>query len=188
MLKFLRVDFYRFSISWPRVLPNGFTNIISKDGIAYYNRLINELLANGIEPVVTMYHWDLPQNLQDLGGWANPLIAQWFENYARVLYEAFGDRVKTWITVNEPKQFAVFGYGSKRFAPNIVSPGIGDYMAVKNVLLAHARAWHLYDKQYRGKQKGNIFILFLNVNCRNKVNYAGANRRMNRKKTLYHSS
>ncbi|XP_026729102.1 myrosinase 1-like isoform X1 [Trichoplusia ni] len=154
MLKFLGVDFYRFSISWPRVLPNGFANKISKDGIGYYNKLVDELLANGIEPVVTIYHWDLPQNLQDLGGWANPLIAEWFEDFARVLYTALGDRVKTWITLNEPKQLGIYGYGTERFAPNICSAGLGEYMVVKNMLLAHARAWHVYDKEFRDTQKG----------------------------------
>ncbi|KAJ8709654.1 hypothetical protein PYW08_009658 [Mythimna loreyi] len=158
MLKFLGVDFYRFSISWPRVLPTGFADKISKDGIGYYSKLVDELLANGIEPVATLYHWDLPQSLQDLGGWANPLIADWFEDYARVLYDALGDRVKLWLTLNEPKQFAIYGYGTEAFAPNINSPGIGDYMAVKNLLLAHARAWHLYDKEYRQKQNGSCGI------------------------------
>ncbi|XP_022827475.1 myrosinase 1-like isoform X1 [Spodoptera litura] len=159
MLKFLGVNFYRFSISWPRVLPNGFANKISEVGLGYYSRLVDELLANGIEPVVTIYHWDLPQNLQDLGGWANPLIADWFEDYARVLFDALGDRVKTWVTINEPKQFAIYGYGMKLCAPNIVSAGIGDYLAVKNLLVAHARVWHLYDKEYRPKQKGTIGIV-----------------------------
>ncbi|CAB3227756.1 unnamed protein product [Arctia plantaginis] len=154
MMKYLGIDFYRFSIAWTRVLPSGFANIINQDGIDYYNRLIDELIANGIEPMVTMYHWDLPQTLQDLGGWTNPFITEWFEDYARVLYEAYGDRVKTWITINEPKQLAIFGYGMTRFAPDMVSPGIGDYMAVKNILLAHARAYHLYDKVYRKEQKG----------------------------------
>ncbi|KAG6464699.1 hypothetical protein O3G_MSEX014674 [Manduca sexta] len=154
MVKFLGVDFYRFSISWSRVLPNGFDNKISTDGMNYYNNLINELLQNGIEPVVTMFHWDLPQRLQDLGGWANPLIVDWFGAYARVLYTLFGDRVKTWITVNEPKQFGIFGYGMKRFAPGINATGIGEYMAVKNILLAHAKAWHIYDKEFRAEQKG----------------------------------
>ena len=161
MLKFLGVDFYRFSISWPRVLPTGFSNKISKDGIGYYSTLVDELLANGIEPVATIYHWDLPQSLQDLGGWANPLIADWFEDYARVLFDALGDRVKLWITINEPKQFAIYGYGTTMCAPYIVSPGIGDYMAVKNLLLAHARAWHLYDNEYRQKQNGKCFIFKL---------------------------
>ncbi|XP_059050571.1 myrosinase 1-like [Achroia grisella] len=154
MIKFLGVSVYRFSISWPRLLPDGFANKISKEGTEYYNNLINGLIENGIEPVATMYHWDLPQKLQDLGGWANPDIAVWFEDYARVLYELFGDRVKTWITLNEPKQFAVFGYGMSRFAPALNMGGIAEYLVAKNLLLAHARAWHLYDKEFRSTQKG----------------------------------
>ncbi|XP_013165796.1 PREDICTED: myrosinase 1-like [Papilio xuthus] len=154
MLKYLGVDFYRFSISWPRILPNGFADKISESGIEYYNKLIDELLSNKIEPVVTMYHWDLPQNLQDLGGWTNPLMADWFEEYSRVLYKSFGDRIKTWITINEPKQIGLFGYGLKRFAPGINAHGIGEYIAAKNIVLAHAKAWHVYDKEFREKQKG----------------------------------
>lgn len=155
MLKFLGVDFYRFSISWPRVLPNGYSNTISQDGTDYYNRLINELLINGIEPIVTMYHWDLPQNLQDLGGWTNPLISDWFEDYARVLFQLFGDRVKTWVTINEPKQIGVFGYDGKKFAPGTNAGGIGAYLVAKNIVMAHAQAWRLYDKEFREQQKGN---------------------------------
>ncbi|XP_072934968.1 myrosinase 1-like isoform X2 [Epargyreus clarus] len=154
MLKFLSVDFYRFSISWPRILPTSFPNKISEAGLTYYNNIINELLVNNIEPVITLYHWDLPQNLQDLGGWANPLIVDWFEDYARTMYQLFGDRVKTWITINEPKQIAIYGYGLPRLAPGINSHGIGDYLAVKHVVMAHARAWHVYDKEFRAKQKG----------------------------------
>lgn len=154
MIKFLGVDFYRFSISWPRLFPNGFTNKISEDGKRYYNNLIDELIANGIDPVVTMYHWDLPQSLQDLGGWTNPLIVDWFEDYARGLYTLFGDRVKTWVTVNEPKQIAIYSYGMARFAPGVNMPGVADYIAVKFLLLAHARAWHVYDDEFRATQKG----------------------------------
>ncbi|KAM3960624.1 myrosinase 1-like [Aphomia sociella] len=154
MIKFLGVQVYRFSISWPRLLPDGFANKISKDGAEYYNNLIDELIANGIEPMVTMYHWDLPQKLQDLGGWANPLIAEWFEDYARVLYKLFGDRVKTWVTLNEPKQFGLFGYGMERFAPGLNICGIAEYIVAKNLLLAHARAWHVYDEEFRSTQKG----------------------------------
>lgn len=157
MIKYLGVDFYRFSISWPRLFPNGFTNKISEDGKRYYNNLIDELLKNGIEPVVTMYHWDLPQSFQDLGGWANPLIVDWFEDYARGLYTLFGDRVKTWITINEPKQIAIYGYGQRRFAPALNSMGIGDYLAVKHILLAHATAWHVYVKEFKERQKGEQF-------------------------------
>lgn len=161
MLKFLGVDFYRFSISWPRLLPTGFANKISQDGLKYYNNLINCLLENNIEPVVTIFHWDLPQSLQDLGGWTNPLIVEWFGDYAKVLYESFGDRVKTWITINEPKQIGLFGYGMKRFAPGINRHGIAEYIAAKNIVMAHAKAWHIYNDEYRKTQNGNLFLSFI---------------------------
>lgn len=159
-IKYLGVDFYRFSISWPRLLPNGFSNKISEDGLRYYNNLIDKLIKNNIQPVVTLYHWDLPQNLQDLGGWTNPLISDWFEDYARVVYTEFGDRVKTWITINEPKQIALFGYGTGRFAPGLKYSGIADYLAAKHLILAHARAWRLYDAKFRNCQKGKIDFSF----------------------------
>lgn len=92
-LKLTGVQFYRFSISWPRILPDGDISSLNEAGLAYYDRLINELLANGIEPMVTMYHWDLPQRLQDLGGWANRYIIDYFEQYAWALYERYADRV-----------------------------------------------------------------------------------------------
>jgi beta-glucosidase len=92
-----------------------------------------------------------------LGGWANPLIGQWFEDYSRVLFDLYADRVKTWITLNEPKQFGLFGYGMKRFAPGINAHGIGEYIVAKNLVVAHARAWHLYDKEYRSKCQGKCY-------------------------------
>ncbi|GBP32558.1 Myrosinase 1 [Eumeta japonica] len=154
MVKFMNVDFYRFSISWPRILPNGFANHVNSKGVDYYNKIIDRLIELGVEPVATIFHWDLPQNLQDLGGWTNPNVAEWFEDYARVLYENFGDRVKTWITINEPKQICVYGYGMNIMAPAMNIGGIAEYMSIKNMLLAHARAWHLYDREFREKQKG----------------------------------
>ncbi|XP_047505681.1 myrosinase 1-like [Pieris napi] len=152
----LGLNFYRFSISWPRLLPEGFSNNVSKDGTTYYNNLINGLLGVGIEPVVTLYHWDLPQNLQDLGGWTNNEIVNWFEEYARVAFTLFGDRVKTWVTVNEPSNFCDMGYDSELLVSRVDVTRIGRYLCAKNVLLSHAKAYRLYDKEFRDKYKGQV--------------------------------
>uniref|UniRef100_A0A1Y1K608 Myrosinase 1 n=2 Tax=Photinus pyralis TaxID=7054 RepID=A0A1Y1K608_PHOPY len=158
MVRKLRVQFYRFSIAWTRILPNGFPNKINKAGVRYYNRLINRLLKKGITPIATIYHWDLPQALQDLGGWANPLVQYWFEGYAKVLFENFGDRIKMWVTVNEPQQICSFTYSTGVYAPGIVSDGIGTYICYHNLLKAHARVYHLYNSTFRQSQKGKQFI------------------------------
>lgn len=109
---------YRFSISWPRVLPKGKGNI-NKLGINFYNNLIDELLKVGIEPWVCLYHWSLPQTLQDEGGWANPDIVDYFANYAKLMAREFGDRVKNWIVINEPAIIAMRGYLEGIHAPGI---------------------------------------------------------------------
>lgn len=158
LVKELGMDFYRFSISWPRILPTGHVHRVNQAGIDYYNNLINELKDNDLEPIVTIYHWDLPQSLQDLGGWANPVIAEYFEDYAYVLFQNYGDRVKWWITLNEPN-FIVMGYGADtRYPPSVNAAGIGDYMAVHTMLLAHANAYRLYDRKFRKAQKGKVGI------------------------------
>ncbi len=102
---------YRFSISWSRIIPlGGREDPICEKGVAFYNRLIDSLLARGIVPWVTLYHWDLPQGLHDrYGGWLNVQESQLdFEHYARLCYTAFGDRVKNWITLNEPWIVSIF--------------------------------------------------------------------------------
>lgn len=157
ILKDLGINFYRFSLSWSRILPTGQTNFINPDGIRYYNELIDQLLANGIEPYVTMYHWDLPQPMQELGGWPNPLLAQYFEDYADVVYKSFGDRVKFWITFNEPIEVCK-GYGEGSGAPGYFQNGVGDYLCGKTILLAHARAYHLYYERYQAQQNGVVGI------------------------------
>ncbi|XP_026728513.1 myrosinase 1-like [Trichoplusia ni] len=154
----LGLHYYRFSLAWSRILPTGFPNQISKEGADYYNRLIDGLLAKGIEPFITLYHWDLPQPLQDLGGWANPLIADWFEDYARVVYTLYGDRVKLWVTLNEPVVTCDLCYIMGIFAPGIVSPDVGTYLCNKHAMLAHAKAWRVYDEEFKPKYHGRVSI------------------------------
>ncbi|XP_045512033.1 myrosinase 1-like isoform X2 [Pieris brassicae] len=158
MLRELGVDFYRFSISWTRIFPTGFTDKINEAGVKYYNNLIDELLKNGIIPMLTLFHWDLPQNLQQLGGWANPHIVEWFGDYAKAAFELFGDRVKYWITINEPYQICHMGYGAKDLAPLLDSKGFGEYLCAKYLLLGHAKAYHTYNNEFRQHQGGEIFI------------------------------
>ncbi|XP_044260672.1 myrosinase 1-like [Tribolium madens] len=147
----LGVNFYRFSISWPRILPRGFPNEVNPDGIRYYNNLIDGLLAKNIQPMVTMFHFDLPKPLQDLGGWTNPVISDLFEDYARILFKNFGNRVKYWITINSN----TWGYGDSDWPPMVNQSGFGDYLCVKNTVLGHAKVYHLSKREFR-EQKSQI--------------------------------
>lgn len=100
---------YRFSVSWPRVLPDG-RGRVNRAGLDYYSRLVDECLARGVEPWVTLYHWDLPQALEDLGGWTSRDVLGWFEEYVAVVAEALGDRVRHWMVFNEPLSFCSVGH------------------------------------------------------------------------------
>ena len=161
MLKNAGMDFYRFSISWARVMPNGDTSVLNEAGLQYYDNLIDELLVNGIEPMVTMYHWDLPQALQEWGGFTNPIIVDYFEAYAEVLLKRYGDRVKIWTTFNEPIMTCDGGYGSGGMAPAIDSAGVGVYLCTHHLLLANARVYRLYKLKYN-RPDGKIGIV---INC-----------------------
>ncbi|XP_035441897.1 myrosinase 1 [Spodoptera frugiperda] len=154
----LGLNFYRFSISWPRVLPNGFSDKINHVGMDYYNELIDKLLAKNIMPMVTIYHWDLPNNLQKIGGWTNPEIVDVFVDYAKFLFVGFGAKVKYWITFDDPREICVGGYGSAQQAPFVNISGVAEYMCTRNVLLAHAKAYHLYDEEMRKTQNGSVGI------------------------------
>ncbi|XP_065224083.1 myrosinase 1-like [Planococcus citri] len=150
-------DIYRFSISWTRILPNGEITSINQKGINYYHNLIDELLKNDIQPMVTMYHWDLPQKLQDIGGWVNPLIVDYMEDYADLLFQLYGDKVKWWITINEPFRVGE-GYEKDRWAPAINSESSKMYNVMHNTLRAHGRIFRLYDEKYRSKQNGKLSL------------------------------
>lgn len=131
LLEELGVKAYRFSVSWSRILPNG-TGKINEKGVEYYNRLINGLLERNIIPYLTLYHWDLPQVLQDLGGFSNKEFPQWFLEYTKVVVSKFGDRVKHFFTFNEPQ--CIF---NNAFAPGIQYTLKEQLVRVHNMLLAH---------------------------------------------------
>lgn len=153
------MNFYRFSIAWSRVLPSGDIADINEAGIEYYDRLINKMLEYNIEPMVTMYHFDLPSNLQRFGGWANPIMIKYFEAYANLLYARFGNRVKYWFTFNEPMEFCSNGYGGNVHAPDINQHGIGEYLCVHNILKAHATAYRLYESLFKQRFNGQVGIV-----------------------------
>ncbi|MGA7269939.1 MAG: GH1 family beta-glucosidase [Acidimicrobiia bacterium] len=138
LMEELGVDAYRFSISWSRILPEG-TGRVNEDGVAFYRSLCQALVEAGIEPVVTLYHWDLPQALQDVGGWLDVRSATWFADYATVAKERLGDLVRIWTTHNEPWCAAYLGHGKGLFAPGLTDPGSA-YVAAHNLMLAHHRA------------------------------------------------
>ena len=162
----LGIKVYRFSVSWPRILPEG-TGKINEAGIEFYRKVLACLRDNGIKSALTIYHWDLPQKLQDRGGWANREIADWFEAYAKVLYERLGDLVDIWITLNEPFCSSIMGYWVGEHAP-----GYNDYSmalaAVHNLLLAHGKAV----KAYRATGLKADIGITLNMNMSYPINPA----------------
>jgi beta-glucosidase len=140
LIKGLGVKAYRFSIAWPRVFPDG-TGAPNPKGLDFYNRLLDELLANGIEPFATLYHWDLPQALQDrVGGWQSSETSKAFANYAGYVAERLSDRVKSFFTVNEVGRFVNFGYGWGIDAPGLKLPPAALNQVHHNVALGHGLA------------------------------------------------
>ncbi|KAG7283729.1 hypothetical protein CRUP_034353 [Coryphaenoides rupestris] len=163
LMKDMKLNHYRFSISWPRILPTGLkSNLghrlltihifedenINEKGIKYYNDLIDTLLENKITPIVTLYHWDLPQILEDkYGGWQNTSMVHLFNDFANLCFERFGNR-----------SIAVEGYETGEHAPGLKLRGVGAYKTAHHIIKAHAKAWHTYDTQWRSKQRGLVGI------------------------------
>lgn len=152
------IQAYRFSIAWSRIYPFG-GNAVNEKGLEFYDRLINALLEKGIEPAVTLYHWDLPQWLQDLGGWANRGVVEHFANYAKTIFDRYQDRVTRWITLNEPIVFTEMGHRTGVMAPGIRDLGIFT-RAVHHALLAHGRAVQVFRE---GGYPGEIGITQANT-------------------------
>jgi len=170
IMKSLGLKHYRLSIAWPRLFPNG-TGTPNQDAIVFYNKVINSLIANGLSPFVTLYHWDLPNQLHtSYRGWLDEKIVNDFGLYVETAFRSFGDRVKHWITFNEPTSFINQGYGSGAHAPGRCSNRTicteGDsatepYIVAHNVLLSHARAVDIYRRFFQPEQKGAIGITLI---------------------------
>jgi beta-glucosidase len=139
LMRGLGLRAYRFSISWPRVMPAG-TGAVNAEGLDFYDRLVDELLGAGIQPWATLFHWDFPQALMSRGGWLNRDSADWFADYTRVIAGRLSDRIENWITLNEPQCFIGFGHLAGSNAPGLRLGAADGLRAGHHVLLAHGRA------------------------------------------------
>lgn len=165
LMKKIGLKAYRFSTSWPRILPNG-RGKVNKKGLDFYSKLVDGLLEAGITPFVTLDHWDLPQTLEDEGGWPARSTAEAFVEYTDVITRALGDRVKNWITHNEPAVVAWMGYGS-----GIHAPGLTDYKlavrAAHHLLLSHGQAVPIIRGNSSGAEVGITLNLAWNAAASN---------------------
>lgn len=134
LLRGLRADVYKFSISWSRIFPFGQRTSPNLQGVAYYNKLIDSLLDSQVEPMATLFHWDLPQALQEQGGWQNESVVDAFLDYAAFCFSTFGDRVKLWVTFHEPWVISYAGYGTGQHAPAISDPGVASFKVLLPIL------------------------------------------------------
>ncbi|XP_023535085.1 beta-glucosidase 18-like [Cucurbita pepo subsp. pepo] len=161
---------YRFSISWTRILPRGRFGKINRRGISFYNKVIDRLLLRGIEPFVTIHHHDLPDELDKrYGSWMSSQMQEDFVYFARICFEEFGDRVKHWMTINEPNLVVLMAYIKGVYPPAHCSPPFGNcsvgnsdiepLIVMHNMLLAHAKAVRLYRTHFQGKQGGSIGLV-----------------------------
>ncbi|XP_006644213.1 beta-glucosidase 1 [Oryza brachyantha] len=165
IMKRMGFDAYRFSISWSRIFPTG-TGKVNWKGVAYYNRLINYMLKIGITPYANLYHYDLPEALEvQYGGLLNRKIVEAFADYAEFCFKTFGDRVKNWMTFNEPRVVAALGYDDGAFAPGRCTKckagnsATEPYIVAHHLILSHAAAAQIYRHKYQHVQKGRIGIL-----------------------------
>ncbi|KAM3288041.1 beta-glucosidase 12-like [Capsicum chacoense] len=170
LLKEVGMKAFRLSISWSRILPYGkVSKGVNPEGIKFYNNVINEIISNGLTPFVTLFHWDTPQGLEtEYGGFMSSKIVKDYADYADICFKEFGDRVKHWITLNEPLSYSMNGYAKGTFAPGRCSSYVGNctkgnsaiepYIVAHNLLLAHATGVKVYRQKYQKTQKGKIGI------------------------------
>jgi beta-glucosidase len=155
LMKRLALPAYRFSISWPRILPEG-RGKVNQAGLDFYTRLVDGLLEAGIRPFVTLYHWDLPQALQEAGGWPERVVAEAFAEYTDVVSGALGDRVRDWMTINEPWCMSLLSYQIGEHAPGWKDNWVAALRAAHHALLAHGWAVPVLRRNSPGAQVGIV--------------------------------
>ena len=155
LVKALGFSVFRFSISWARILPDG-TGKINKEGLNFYHKVIDECLKLGLTPYVTLYHWDLPEELEKKGGWTNYLVIKWFTRFVTVCAEAYGDKIKNWIILNEPFAFTTLGYMLGKHAPG--KTGLTNYLpAIHHTAMAQAEGGRIIRKLVPHAHIGTAF-------------------------------
>ena len=175
LAKALGFSVFRFSISWSRILPDGFGKV-NKEGINFYQQVIDECLKLGLTPYITLYHWDLPYELEKKGGWTNYLVTKWFARFVTVCAEAYGDKVKNWIVMNEPFGFTSLGYMLGKHAPG--KKGLDNFLpAIHHAALAQADGGRIIRKLVKDAHIGTTFSLSLIIpHSQKKEDIAAANR------------
>ena len=155
LMKKMGIPIFRFSLAWTRILPDG-TGKVNQAGIDFYNKVIDKCIKEGVEPWITCYHWDLPQTLEDKGGWSNRDSIQWFEEFVDVSTKAFGDRVKNWMVFNEPMAFTMLGYMLGWHAPGKVNFK-KFYKSVHHVTMSHGAGGRVIRKNVKNANVGTTF-------------------------------
>ncbi|KAF0724107.1 myrosinase 1-like, partial [Aphis craccivora] len=160
LLKELGVQVYRFSIAPTRIIPRVHDNTPGKEGIAYYNKLIDKLIENGITPMASLYHFDVGECFNKIGGLSNPVSYKFYPNFSRICFENFGDRVKHWSTTADI-HLATEGYSSEHFAPGYqesIFSGFLEYEAIHNSMITQSLMWKVYNEEFKEKQKGEVSL------------------------------
>lgn len=156
LIKSVNFNVFRFSLSWPRILPNG-TGEVNQAGLDFYNRVIDKCLSVGVEPWITIYHWDLPQELENQGGWANRKIVDWFSEYTELVTREFGSKVKNWMVLNEQFSFVAGGYLAGYMAPGRRNIR-GFLKSVHHSVLCNAEGGRIIRRNVAGANVGTTFF------------------------------
>lgn len=153
---------YRFSFSWARIVPTGrIADGVNQAGIDHYSRFIDALIDAGIQPFATLFHWDMPFPLVQDGAWLNETVINHFADYSRIIFREYGDRVKFWLTFNEPHVFCPSDWMYAQHNA-FQDPPVKPYVCAHNVIKSHAVAYRIYDKEFRQEQQGKVGIT---LNC-----------------------